>query len=490
MGELERLAARLVLEDSLLDFTKYFFKARFGFPFIENWHHGAICEHLQAVELGQIRNLIVNLPPGGTKTELVSINWPARAIARNSLSRFLMLSYADELVALNSQTARNIVQSEEYQELWPMMVANDSKAKKRWNVMEGDKVRGGIYAATPHAQVTGFRAGYMGGDFNGAIILDDPMKASDAESEVRRKEINSNIARTIRSRRAKPDVPIVVVQQRLHENDTTGWLTDGELGEEFELLKIPALDGSGKSYWEIKEPTEQLKKFQAAQPYIFSSQYMQEPAPEEGNFFKRDMFEFYDELPEHVHKYGASDYAVSDGEGDYTVHGVLALDEKEDMYLCDLWRGQTMSDVWVEKMLDMAHHHQPLAWAEEKGQIIKSLSPYIRKRMMERNIYLNRVQFASASDKKTRARPIQARMSVRKLRLPRNAPWVQEFIRELLVFDNGKNDDQVDIMSLFGRMLMGLRPGQAPKDDNLSTARTMPTFEEMRQRNIRARNSD
>lgn len=110
MDALERLAAKLVLEHSLLDFTKYFFKARFGMPFIENWHHGAICEHLEAVERGEIRNLIINIPPGGTKTELVSINWPARAIARNSLSRFLELSYADELVALNSQGLRGLGQ--------------------------------------------------------------------------------------------------------------------------------------------------------------------------------------------------------------------------------------------------------------------------------------------------------------------------------------------------------------------------------------------
>lgn len=483
MEPLERLAARLVLEDSLLDFTKYFFQSRFGSPFLQNWHHGAICEHLEAVERGQIRNLIINIPPGGTKTELVSINWPARAIAKNPLSRFLALSYADELVALNSQTCRNLIQSEEFQTLWPLAVADDSKAKKRWNVVEGDKIRGGMYAATPHAQVTGFRAGYMSEGFNGAIILDDPMKASDAESDLVRNEVNQNIARTVRSRRAKPDVPIVVVQQRLHEEDTTGWLLAGELGEDFELLKIPAIDGSGKSYWEIKEPTADLKRFQAAQPYIFSSQYQQEPAPEEGNFFKREMFEFYDELPAHVHKYGASDYAVTAGGGDYTVHGVLAIDQNDDWYLPEVWRKQSSSDEWVDVMLDMMERHQTLAWAEEKGQIIKSLSPYIRKRMIEKGQYGARVQFTSATDKPTRARAVQARLAVRKLRLPRNAPWVQEFIREMLVFPNGKNDDQVDILSLFGRMMVGLRPGEVPPTDDIGKARTLPTFDEMWKRN-------
>lgn len=467
MDVLERLAARLVLEDSQLDFTRYFFKARFGQEFIVNWHHGAVCERLQAVEMGQIRNLIISLPPGAGKTELL-INWAARTIARNALSRFLMLSYADELVALNSQSCRNLIQCEEYQELWPRLIADDSKAKKRWNVMDGGKVMGGMYASTPHAQVTGFRAGYMSDGFNGAIIIDDPMKAADAESDVRRKEINTNIARTVRSRRAKPSVPIILVQQRLHEEDTTGWLLAGELGEEFDILKIPAIvveEGRERSYWEFKEPLAQLKSFQAAQPYIFNAQYQQNPAPEQGSFYSREMFVSYtrDELPEHLHNYGASDYAVTEGGGDSTVHGVLGLDEHGNPWLVDWWRGQTKPNVSVDKHLEMVRTHEPLAWADEKGVIEKSLGPFIEMQMAKTGAYCYRVQYASTTDKCTRARSFQAFIAVRKLRVPKDAPWVADFLAEMLKFGpNAKEDDQVDVCSLFGRMLMGITPGQVP----------------------------
>ena len=484
MNGVERLAARLVLEDDLLAFTRYFFKARFAQDFLVNWHHGAICEHLQAVEDGQIRNLIINLPPGGGKTELVGISWPARAIARNPLSRFLMLSYSDELVALNSQTCRNLIQLEEYQELWSRKVAEDSKAKKRWNVLDNDKPMGGMYASTPHAQVTGFRAGYMSDGFNGAIILDDPMKAADAESDIVRREINLNIARTVRSRRAKPDVPIVLIQQRLHEEDTTGWLLAGELGEEFERLTIPALDGSGKSYWEFKEPTEDLLKFKAVQPYIFNAQYQQEPSPDDGEFFKREMFVYYDELPKHVKSYGASDFATKEGEGDYTVHGVIALDEKEDLYLVDWWREQATPDVWIERMLDMANENKTLAWGVEKGVIANSIGPLLNKRMQERKEYPYIVPYPSVSDKPTRARSIQGRMNVRKLYVPKK-PWVSDLISECMKFPMGKHDDQVDVLGMFGRMIDGLQGGfiPKPKDDHI-TAKPI-TFDELRKMGLR-----
>lgn len=466
------------------------FKARFGADFIVNWHHQAICEHLEAVERGEIRNLIINLPPGGTKTELVSINWPARAIARNPLSRFLSLSYADELVALNSQTCRNIIQSDEFQELWPLRVADDSKAKKRWNVVGAEgKVLGGMYANTSHGQVTGFRAGYMSEGFNGAIILDDPMKASDAESEVMRREVNSNIARTIRSRRAKPDVPIVVVQQRLHEEDATGWLMAGHLGEDFEQLKIPALDGSGKSYWEMKEPTEDLLRFKAAQPYIFSSQYQQEPAPEEGTYFKKDWFKYYDELPNvKMFTYGASDYAMSEGQGDWTCHGVIGLDANDDIYLLDFWRGQEHPEIWVERMLDLMELHKTTCWAEESDQIAKGFGPLIKKRMMERRVYGARHQFSSASKKDVKARTIQSRMATKGIYVPRGKAWVTDLINECLTFPNGKHDDQVDVLSLFGRMLAGLRAGELPQDEKKGITTRMPTFEELRKRSNRVDN--
>lgn len=478
---------KLACEGSLLFFTRYFFEKRTGSKFRLNWHHEAIIEHLQGVYDGDIQNLIINVPPGSSKTELVSINFPAWSLARNDMCRFLHLSYADRLVALNSQTCRDLVGSEEFQQIWHRPIADDTKSKQQWNIVDEEgKKRGGMYAVQTGGQVTGFRAGYMSEGFSGAIILDDPLKPDDAESDTLRSDVNNQLARTVRSRRARPDTPMIIVMQRLHEEDPTGFLMDGGLGEEFVQLKVPAIIGAGeqqKSYWDFKEPLEQLHQFQAAQPYVFAGQYMQEPAPEQGEYFKREWVQYYDRLPDNCHFYGASDYAVKEGGGDYTVHGVIGVDSEENIYLVDWWRQQASADVWVEAFLDLMEANKTLAWAEEAGQILKSLDPFIRKRMKERGVNGYRIQYASKADKSVRARSIQGRMAMGKVFLPKGKPWVEGLVKELLTFPNGKHDDQVDVLSLIGRMLAGLKAGAVPSkgDGNKSGW----SFEEIRQMNIR-----
>ena len=105
---------------------------------------------------------------------------------------------------------------------------------------------------------------------------------------------------------------------------------------------------------------------------------------------------------------------------------------------------------------------QPLMWGEEQGQIIKSVGPFISKRQEETKNYCYRRQFTSTADKGVRARSIQARMANRKVYLPTGADWVEKLVYELMVFPAGKHDDQVDVMSLFGRMLNLLAKGKEP----------------------------
>ena len=139
--------------------------------------------------------------------------------------------------------------------------------------------------------------------------------------------------------------------------------------------------------------------------------------------------------------------------GDFTVHGVAGLDADDNLYILDWWRGQTASDIWIEVLLDLASVWKPTKWAEEKGQIEKSIGPFLKKRMRERKVYFHREQFASAHDKATRAQAIIGRIAMGKVYLPKNAPWSEELISVLLKFPYGKVDDDVDVLSLFGRML-------------------------------------
>jgi predicted phage terminase large subunit-like protein len=196
---------------------------------------------------------------------------------------------------------------------------------------------------------------------------------------------------------------------------------------------------------------------------LFQAVFQQQPVPESGDYFKADWIRYYDALPDNLRKYGASDYAVTDRGGDFTEHGVAGIDSKGDLYLIDWWYGQTPTDVWVDVFLDMAARHAPLAWAEEQGQIIKSLGPFIERRMNERGVRVYRQQYTSAGDKSVRAQAIRALFSMGKVLLPRNAPWLKHVVPQLLAFPAGRNDDAVDVLGLFGRMLDQMNPATASK---------------------------
>jgi predicted phage terminase large subunit-like protein len=138
----------------------------------------------------------------------------------------------------------------------------------------------------------------------------------------------------------------------------------------------------------------------------------------------------------------------------------------DDIYVLDWWRDQSASDVWVEAFLDLIARWRPIMWAEEQGQIIRSLGPFIEKRQLERRLFSTyRKQFSSAHDKPTRAQSIRGRMAMGKVYFPKRAPWAADLVAELLRFPAGKNDDQVDTLSLIGRMLDDMIKGQEPPEE-------------------------
>lgn len=212
-------------------------------------------------------------------------------------------------------------------------------------------------------------------------------------------------------------------------------------------------------------PRDVLAKKRLEMQETFWAQMLMQPRASEQAYFKRDWFKWYDKPPprERMRMYGASDYAVTANDGDYTVHMVVGIDPDDDIYVLDMWRSQAESHVWVDEFLNMASRHKPLMWAEENGQIIKSLGPFIDRRARERRVYVMREQFTSAADKSARARAIQARAAMGKVHLPHQAPWLDDFLMEALSFPLGKHDDQVDAFGLIGRMLDTMVSGRAPK---------------------------
>lgn len=284
-------ARRIECEEDASYFARYFFKQRMGSKMLIAPHHRVIFKALDRVISGEITRLIINISPGYSKTELATINTIARGLALNPRARFLHLSYSHNLALLNSSTARGIVKSQAYQAMWPTVLKDDADAKGMWWTEQG----GGVYASSAAGQVTGFRAGHMEAGWQGALLIDDPVKPDDAFSETVRDGINSRFNETIKSRLALETTPMIVIMQRIHYSDLSGYLLRGGSGERWHHLSLPVLIDNSEVYpeenthgipiahglpdgwlWPIKH-NEQHRVSLMSHRRTFEAQYMQRP---------------------------------------------------------------------------------------------------------------------------------------------------------------------------------------------------------------------
>ena len=416
-------------------------------------HHEMISQCLERVESGEIVRQMIFTPPRHTKSELATRRFPAWYLGRRPDAQVISASYNSELASDFGREVRNLINTPVYAQIFPGVgLSEDSQAANRWHLKSG----GQYIAAGVGTAITG-RGAHL-------IFVDDPIKdRQEAYSETVRQRI-WDWYRSVLYTRLMPGGSIVLIQTRWHDDDLAGRLLAeaGEGGDQWEVVELPALARDndplgrmkGEALWPEWYPEDRLIQIKSViGSRDWSALYQQEPQAEEGGFFLADWFKTVSEPPEGLRIYGASDYATKDGEGDWTVHGICGVDEQDNMYMLDMWRGQTSSDVWVESFLDLVDRWKPLQWAEEAGQIRASLDPYITTRQRERRSYCVRTPFTSRFDKRSRARAIQARMSAGKVFFVRNAPWLEELRLEMLRFDAGRHDDQVDVMSLLGRML-------------------------------------
>ena len=428
------------------------------------------------MERGEVKRLMLLLPPRHGKSELASKRFPAFCLGRKPERQFISASATAGLAEDFGREVRNIIASQEYQNLFPRSsLAEDSQAKGKWNTSAG----GVYYAVGVGGAVIG-----RGADI---FMIDDPYSTmEDAQSETVRKKVWEWYTGSVYNR-LQPGGAIVLINHRMHEDDLTGSLLAQQAagGDTWEVVELPAVNDEGDALWPEAYPIETLRQIQRnTLPRFWSALYQQRPAPEEGDYFKREWFNWYTVPPKHLRTYGASDYAVTAKGGDYTVHGVCGVDAEDNLYVLDIWRSQAESHVWVEQFINMVAKHKPLCWHEEQGQIIKSLGPFIDKRMRERKVYCRREQVASVADKPTRCRSFQARAAMRKVYLPHGAPWVADMLTELMNFPAGKHDDQVDMLGLVGRMLDTMTAGKAPKPTATgNTSKWAAAFQKRRQIN-------
>jgi predicted phage terminase large subunit-like protein len=191
--------------------------------------------------------------------------------------------------------------------------------------------------------------------------------------------------------------------------------------------------------------------------------YQQNPIPQEGLQFKAEWIKRFrlGEHPANCRYYLTSDFAVTPQGGDYTELGVIAVDHLNNWWVVDWWRGQTDAGTWIEKALDLVQKYRPMRWFAESGVIRRAVEPFLIKRMQERNLPTRIEWVASIADKPTRARALEARMSLGMVNFP-HALWADDITEQVLRFPAGKYDDAVDALSIMALGLERVAGGDAP----------------------------
>jgi predicted phage terminase large subunit-like protein len=434
------LALQVEAQEDLYFFTRYMFKERRKYKWLHNWHHRVLCDALMKVYRGETKRLIINIPPRYSKTEIAVINFMAWCFGKVPDCEFIHISYSATLAANNAFQTRNLVQEPSFKRVFPdLVLRDDSKAKDDWRTVAG----GVCYAQGTGGTITGFGAGKIRKEFGGAIIIDDPHKAAEANSDTIRSNVIEWFQNTLESRTNSPETPIIVIMQRLHEGDLSGWLLDGGNGEEWEHLCLSAIQPDGSALWPEKHSIERLKVMEDAAPYVFSGQYRQLPSPPAGGFFKPDRIEIVDALPaEFVKEVRAWDLAATENEGDYTAGPRMLKTADNIIYIVDMVRGQWGPDGvenTIKQTAQMDGFDVMVRLPQDPGQAGKSQAKNFITMLSGFNVKAEPV----SGDKVTRAQPFAAQVNIGNVKMLRG-DWNKDLIKELRVFPNGVHDDQVD----------------------------------------------
>jgi hypothetical protein len=393
-------------------------------------------------------------PPQHGKSLSSSERAPALALGVKPDTDVISASATAHLAEKFGRSVRNCVGSREYQRLVPeTLLAEDSQAKGEWRTQQG----GGYYAV-------GIGGALMGRGAELAII-DDPFATwDDAQSEVTRENVWEWYTGTLYNR-VRPGGAIILIQHRMHEDDLAGRLIEKQKsgGDKWEIVELPALLDDPP--WVERYDRAALERIKAnTDQRKWSALYLQNPTPDEGTFFKREWFKFYSKPPR-LHHFMSSDFAVTEGGGDFTEIGTHGIDQNDDLYLAvDYWHGQTASDRWVEVICDQILANKPYAFFGESGAIRRSVEPFLKKRMRERKAFcrIDDCWLPSIADKASRALALQARASMGKVWLPDNDAG-HRILTQLLQFPAGKYDDAVDMCGLMARAIDQTHPATVIK---------------------------
>ena len=427
----------------------------------DNWHIDLICNELMKVSKGQNHRLIVNIPPRYMKSIICSTAYPAYILGKNPKASIITVSYNDELSNKLANDCRKIIESHWYQELFPATkLSKNKKATSDFETTRG----GGRFSTSVNGTLTG-----RGGDY---LIIDDPIKPSDANSDLIRTKTNDWYGSTLYSRlNDKNNGKIVVIMQRLHDEDFTGYLLNTD--DSFKHISLPAIAEKDEE-WQLEKGVIIRKKGEALHPeresldkllyaknqmgeYAFAGQYQQNPAPLEGGFIKKKWFKFYNklELIPNIKNRKIKGQIIQSWDSaskinelnDYSVCLTFFITDDKEFYLIDCYRAKLEFPELVKKVQELYNYakekyeHSVTVMMEDKAsgtQVIQYLK--------EKGLYLEKI--LPEYDKQTRLRNITHLIENGNCMFPDDNPdWWLDFEQELLRFPNAKHDDQCDALS-------------------------------------------
>lgn len=432
-----------MLQHSFDAFLHYaFLSLNQGSVFLSNWHINAICEHLAAIEAGQIKRLIINMPPRYLKSLTVSVAWPAWLLGQSPARRIIVASYAEKLSLKHSLDTRHLIAQAWYQRAYPELeiMLGQNEKHKFVTTQQGFRL-----AASVGGTLTG-----EGGDI---LIVDDPINPLNAESEATREKANRWFEHTFSSRlNNKKSGAIIVVMQRLHADDLTGYLMKKGGWHVLDLEAIATntqwlaghIRHRGHALHPAREDLQQLEKTKHEMgSHVFSAQYQQRPRPQEGAMLRRHWLRYDDPLPLADGQIVQSwDTAIKAGKDNDPSVCITAQIVDGECYVLEVLRQRLEYHELRREVLRTAEKWNPHAILVEDKASGQSLLQDLKQASG-----LPLIPILPKQDKLTRFAAITPLIEAGRFVLPKQAHWLADFENELLAFPSVKHDDQVDALS-------------------------------------------